>query len=168
MSSPRIALAAFLLVAFAPPALAQEVVFVVRHAERADTAAPGMSKGIEDPPLSAEGEARAKRLAGMLRGADVKQVFASQFKRTQLTAQPLATAEHLEITIVTAKDIDALVQKLRTAKGASLVVGHSDTVPQILKALGAKDDVKISDNEYDNLFVVVNADGETRLVKLRF
>lgn len=167
MTSRRIALAAFLLLAFAPLALAQHVVFVVRHAERADAGVAGM-KGMEDPPLSAEGEARAQRLAGMLRSADVKQVFASQFKRTQLTAQPLATAEHLEIATITAKDIDALVQRLSAATGASLVVGHSDTVPQILRALGAKDDVKISDNEYDNLFVVVRTGGEANLIRLRF
>lgn len=165
MTSRRFALAVFLLMTVASLASAQDVVFVVRHAERADA---GMKQGMEDPPLSAAGEERAKRLAMMLRSADIKQVFASQFKRTQLTAGPLAAQQHLEITTVTAKDIDALVQKLSTAKGASLVVGHSDTVPHVLKALGARDEVKISDQEYDNLFVVVRVGGETKLVKLRF
>ncbi|MGE5813894.1 MAG: phosphoglycerate mutase family protein [Acidobacteriota bacterium] len=165
MTSRRFALAVLLLLVSAPLVAAQDVVFVVRHAERADA---GMKQGTEDPPLSAEGQARAKRLASMLRSADIKQVFASQFKRTQETAQPLAAAEHLKITTVTAKDVDALVQQLSAASGASLVVGHSDTLPKILKALGAKDDVSISENEYDNLFVVVRAGGEMKLVKLRF
>jgi phosphohistidine phosphatase SixA len=165
MTSRRVALAVLLLITVASLASAQDVVFVVRHAERADA---GMKQGMEDPPLSAVGEERAKRLAIILRSADIKQVFASQFKRTQLTAGPLATQEHLEITTVTAKDINALVQKLSTAKGASLVVGHSDTVPQVLQALGVNDDVKISDQEYDNLFVVVRVGGETKLIKLRF
>jgi len=165
MTSRRLALAVFLLLSFAPLALAQEVVFVVRHAERADA---GMMKGMDDPPLSPEGEARARTLARMLRNAGVNHVFATPFKRTQQTAQPLAAAEHVDLTIVPAKDIDALVQKLSGAGGTSLVVGHSDTVAGILHALGVKEDVKISDNEYDNLFVVVKAGGETTLVKLRF
>jgi phosphohistidine phosphatase SixA len=165
MTSRRVALAVLLLFLSAPFVAAQDVVFVVRHAERADG---GMKKGMEDPPLSAEGQARATKLAAMLRSADIKHVFASQFKRTQQTAQPLAAAEHLEVTAVPAKDVNALVQQLLAAKGASLVVGHSDTVPEILKALGAKDDVSISDNEYDNLFVVVKVGGETKLIKLRF
>jgi phosphohistidine phosphatase SixA len=165
MTSRRIALPVTLLLLFAPLVAAQDVVFVVRHAERADA---GMMKGMEDPPLSAEGQERANRLAAMLRSADITHVFATQFKRTQMTAQPLATAEHLDVTTVTAKDIDALVQQLAAAKGPSLVVGHSDTVPKILKALGARDDVSIGENEYDNLFLVVKVGGETKLVKLRF
>ena len=165
MATRRFVLALVLLLLPAPFASAQDVVFVVRHAERADA---GMQNGMEDPPLSAEGEARAKRLASILRSADIKHVFATQFKRTQMTAQPLATAEHLDVTTVTAKDIDALLQQLADAKGASLVVGHSDTVPKILKALGAKDDVNIPDNEYDNLFVIVKSGADTTLVKLRF
>ena len=104
----------------------------------------------------------------MLRSADVEHVFASQFKRTQKTAQPLAAAEHLETTVVTAKDIDALTKQLSATKGASLVVGHSDTVGDIIKALGVKEEVTISDDEYDNLFVVVKIQGEARLVRLRF
>ncbi len=127
-----------------------------------------MQAGMEDPPLSPAGEARAETLARMLRSAGVTRVFASQFKRTQQTARPLAEAEHLEVMIVTAKDIDTLVRKLADAKDAALVVGHSDTVPEILRALGVKEPIKISDTEYDNLFVVVRLGGEGKLVRLRF
>jgi phosphohistidine phosphatase SixA len=144
---------------------AQDVVFVVRHAERADA---GMQKGMDDPPLSASGAARAAALARMLRSAHIERVFATEFRRTQQTAEPLAKAEHVDVTIVTAKDVDALVQKLTAGKGATLVVGHSDTVPRILKTLGVKDNVKISDDEYDNLFVVIRSAGEATLVRLRF
>lgn len=165
MTRRRIVLSSFLVLALATTATAQDVVFVVRHAERADA---GMKDGMKDPPLSHEGEARARRLASMLRSAEVEHVFASQFKRTQETAQPLAAAEDLETTVVTAKDIDALAKQLSATKGASLVVGHSDTVGDIIKALGVKEEVTISDDEYDNLFVVVRTRGEARLVRLRF
>jgi phosphohistidine phosphatase SixA len=165
MTRRRLPLALVLLIAVAPTAAAQDVVFVVRHAERADD---GMQKGVKDPPLSAAGDARAQALARMLRGADVRHVFATEFKRTQQTAEPLAAAGHVAVTTIAAKDIDGLVQKLSGITGAALVVGHSDTVPDILHALGVKEDVRISDDEYDNLFIVVRGGGEARLIKLRF
>jgi phosphohistidine phosphatase SixA len=165
MTHRRIVLSSCLVLALTTTVTAQDVVFVVRHAERADA---GMKGGMKDPPLSPEGEARARRLASMLRSADVEHVFASQFKRTQQTAQPLAAAEHIETTVVTAKDIDALTKQLSATKGASLVVGHSDTVGDIIKALGVREEVTISDDDYDNLFVVVRVGGEAKLVRLRF
>src|SRR5262245_18994088 len=80
-----IALAAVVL--FMPAVtFAQKLVFVVRHAERADAGMQAQT----DPPLSAAGEARAQKLAAMLADAGVENIFATQFKRTQDTAKPLA------------------------------------------------------------------------------
>jgi broad specificity phosphatase PhoE len=80
-----IALAAVVL--FMPRSrLRRKLVFVVRHAERADA---GM-QAQNDPPLSAAGEARAQKLAAMLADSGVKDIFATEFKRTQDTAKPLA------------------------------------------------------------------------------
>ena len=77
------------LAAICVPAVAsaQRLIFVVRHAERADA---GMTAQT-DPPLSAIGEARSSKLAGMLADAGVKDIFVTEFKRTQDTAKPLAS-----------------------------------------------------------------------------
>jgi hypothetical protein len=67
------------------------------------------------------------------------------------------------------KDPDPLVEQVRRLKGNVLIVGHSNTVPELLKKLGIKDAITIADTEYDNLFVVVRPDvGEPTLISLRY
>jgi len=151
----------------APSAVyAQKLVFLVRHAERADAASPQM-QGQADPPLSAAGEARAAKLAGMLADAGIKAIIVTEYRRTQDTARPLATKLGLTAQRVSARETGALVAKLRSehADEIVLVVGHSNTVPDIIKSLGGPD-VKISDDDYDNLFIVVPGAGTT--TRLRF
>jgi broad specificity phosphatase PhoE len=133
-------------------ASAQEAVFVVRHAERQDDT--------KDSPLSPEGRARAARLADLLRDARITAVFVTQFQRTQQTAQPLADRLKLTPQQTLAGENKAVVEKVRAAGSHArvLVVGHGDTVPEILKALGCEDAVAIAKDEYDNLFVVVGGD----------
>jgi broad specificity phosphatase PhoE len=134
---------------------AQKLIFVVRHAERADS---GMQVQT-DPPLSAAGEARAQKLAAMLADAGVKDIFATEFRRTQDTAKPLAMKTGVVVEQVGSKDTALLMAKIKShPNDVVLVVGHSNTLPAILKAI-AGIDVAISDNEYDNLFVVVPATG---------
>ena len=97
-------------------------VFLVRHAEKASTAA--------DAPLSPEGEKRAECLAATLKDAGIKQIYVTDVTRTQQTAAPLAKALKIKPTILPAKDPNALIKNLAyTGGGNILVVGHSDTVP---------------------------------------
>jgi broad specificity phosphatase PhoE len=137
----------------------QQLVYLVRHAERADQAAPGgQMQAQTDPLLSAAGEARANKLAAMLKDAGITAIFATEYHRTQDTAQPLAAALGMEAVPNPARDTDGLVARLRAehAGGVVLLVGHSNTVPAIIKALGGPD-VTIGDMEYDNLFIFVPA-----------
>lgn len=161
-----------LIVCTATAAAAQQVIYVVRHAERADSApaaGQAMTAPANDPPLSAAGHARAARLAAMLRSADIWQVLATEFQRTRQTGAPLAKALNLEVTTSPAREPDALLARIREAKGNVLVVGHSNTVPELLKRLGVKDPITIPESEYDNLFIVTRpASGEPILVRLRF
>ena len=112
-----------------------------------------------DPPLSTEGEARAQKLAAMLADAGVKDIFATEFKRTQDTAKPLAMKTGVAVERIGSTDTALLVAKIKShPNDVVLVVGHSNTLPAILKALAGVD-VSIADNEYDNLFIVVPATG---------
>jgi broad specificity phosphatase PhoE len=136
-------------------AFAQKLVFVVRHAERADAGMPAQT----DPPLSLAGEARALKLAAMLADAGVKDIFATELKRTQDTAKPIAIETGVVVEEVASKDTALLIAKIKShPNDVVLVVGHSNTLPTILKALAGVD-VTIAENEYDNLFVVVPATG---------
>ncbi|HEU0274927.1 MAG TPA: histidine phosphatase family protein [Candidatus Udaeobacter sp.] len=125
----------------------QSTVFIVRHAEKADNS--------KDAELSGAGRARAQALANLLRDSKISVIYATEFKRTQETAAPLARALGLTITPLPAGDQAALVEKLRTSTANSLVVGHGNTIPGIIKSLGIAEPVNIPDSDYDNLFVVV-------------
>jgi 2,3-bisphosphoglycerate-dependent phosphoglycerate mutase len=139
-------------------AAAQSTIFIVRHAEKAQG---------EDPDLSEPGRARAESLANLLKDAGIAAIFTSEVKRTKQTAAPLARALHLEPITIAAKDRDSLIAKLKASSGNILVVGHSNTIPDLIKSLGITTPVTIADNDYDNLFVLV-LDEKPRLLRLHF
>ena len=144
----------FVACMFALPAAAQQTVFLVRHAERADSS-PGTSPTMAaDPDLSEAGRARAEHLAEALKDAKITAIFATEFKRTQQTAAPLAKALGLTVKVLSSNSEASLIADLKAAKGNVLVVGHSNTVPEIIKRLGVTTAVSIGDNDFDNLFVV--------------
>lgn len=135
-------------------AAAQDVVILTRHAERADGQA---TMGAADPLLSEAGQARAQKLAAMLADANVSAIFTTEFHRTKDTAAPLAAKLKVTSEVVAAAQATALLDKIKASTDKTvLVVGHSNTVPAIIKALGGPD-VTIGDNEYDNLFFYVPA-----------
>lgn len=143
------------------PALAsaQKMVILTRHAERADGQATMStpSGAPADPKLSAAGAARAQKLATMLADAGIAAMFTTEFARTKDTAAPLAAALKQTPAVVAAAQTAALIDQIKThANDTVFVVGHSNTVPAIIKALGGPD-VTIGDAEYDNLFIYVPA-----------
>ena len=147
-------LALLVAVLLATPAAAQQTVFLVRHAERADTS-PGVSPTMAaDPDLSEAGRARAESLASALKDARITAIYATEFKRTQQTAAPLAKVLGLTVKVVTSKSAADLLKQLKAEKGNVLVVGHSNTVPEVIKALGVATPVTIGDDEFDNMFLV--------------
>jgi phosphohistidine phosphatase SixA len=138
-------------------------VIVVRHAERAG----GMGA---DVGLSEVGQCRAEMLARMLADTGVKHIYTSEVTRTQQTAEPLAKRLTIQPEVVSAKDLDGLLRKLRTGVpgGIALVVGHSNTVPEIIGRLGGAVP-PIGDNEYDRLLIVTLIGGkQTRVVTLHY
>ena len=151
-----------LLLCGANVAAGQSSIFVVRHAEKAVTGA-----GDKDPDLSDAGRARAESLAAILRDAQITAVFATEYKRTQQTAQPIADRADIKLTIVPANDTAALIAKLKETRGNCLLVGHSNTLPDILKALGTPISFTIEDPEYDNLFVV-HTGAQPQLIRLHY
>ncbi len=145
-------------VAAAWPAWSQQTVIVVRHAERLDST--------PDPGLSAEGAARAEKLAALLANAGVQTIYSSQYQRCLQTTAPLAKRLGLTPVMVPAKDTDALIAKIRShdKNETVLVVGHSNTVPAILKALGYTANLTIAEDEHNNLFVLTPREGTTPAV----
>jgi broad specificity phosphatase PhoE len=154
-----VALVAVASLAFgAPPAAApgKGIFLLVRHAERVQAAMN------DDAPLTDAGRARAQKLAGTLAKAGIDAIYVTRFQRTKDTAQPLADA--LRLTPIVKSDTDDLVADLKQhVNDTVLVVGHSDTVPDVIKAFGGPS-VTIGDDDFGDLFVLVPATGAlTRL-----
>ena len=159
-----------LLLFTALPAFAQEraptTVILVRHAEKA--AAPA-----DDPALTEAGQARAQALMAIARDAGVTAIVTTQFARTRETARP--TAEALQITpdVVRAGGAQHAQEVARAvmahAGGVVLVVGHSNTVPAIIAALGAPQPPPICDSSYDDVYLLtVRASGPARVIHARY
>jgi phosphohistidine phosphatase SixA len=149
-------------------------VFLVRHAENAAEPRP-------DPPLLETGVARAELLARILAKSGIKNIYTSQFLRTKATGEPLAKQlgfASVPITLklsaanpreISAESIQELVDKIfQTPGDNALVIGHSNSVPAVIKALGGEVS-PIGEKEYDNLFVVtVYGKGKASVTQLKY
>jgi broad specificity phosphatase PhoE len=120
-------LLALLFVLSASPALAAapdttlvSTVILVRHAEKNEHPPGG------DAGLATKGLVRARELARVLEGARVRAVYASQYGRTRLTAEPLAAAIGDSVRTYDAKHLDALAARVRKEGqgGTVVLVGH--------------------------------------------
>jgi phosphohistidine phosphatase SixA len=165
--SRRLAFAVLALTLFSGSAFAQQSVFLVRHAERADAKAAASPAMKADPDLSEIGRARAETLAAMLIDAKIAAIISTEYKRTQQTAAPLAKALGLAVTTIKANESENVVQAVRSTAGNVLIIGHSNTIPEIIKALGAAPPDPIGDNDYDNLYVLTAGTPPT-VVRLHF
>ena len=143
---------ALLALVILPLSAAQQAIILVRHAEKIADDMNG-----RDVPLSKAGLDRARLLAEMLRDSGITAIYASDAVRTRSTALPLAKELRLSIKSLDQHDPQGAVRRLRTenANDVVLIVGHSDTLPGLLDALGYRREVRIHSNDYSNLLVVI-------------
>ena len=162
----RLACAA-LIAAIAGAAAQAQTVVIVRHGEKADQSA--------DPVLSQAGVDRAAALASSLAGARVSAVLTSSLQRTRLTGQPAAAAAGVLVNPIGMEGggpahvarVAAAVR--RAAPGATvLVVGHSNTVPEIARALGDADPQVLTDCDYDRMTVIQLGKGRPKVMHGRY
>ncbi len=148
---------------------ATTTVIFVRHAEKALDSA-------DNPSLSEAGRARAAELARQLSEADViagvDAIYATPFHRTEETAAPLAAALDIPVSSYPAEsgatNMDEIV---RRHKGkVILVVGHSNTLPELIANMGASKKVPpIAEDEFDNIYIVsIPWFGKTKTIRLRY
>lgn len=131
----------------ASPALAQDPpIYVTRHY---DTPA-----GERDPDLLAQGKARAQALARWFKGKKLKAIYVSDFKRTRQTAAPLATERGIVPEVYDPRDTPAVVARARAARAPILIVGHSNTVPDIVQQLGGERPADLQHEDFGDVWTV--------------
>ena len=156
-----------------PPAAASAAAtfVIVRHAEKA-------TDGTRDPSLSQAGHARAQALARLLSDAPVRAAYATQYRRTQQTAAPTAKAHGISVTTyeatLPAAQFAAQLRASHATAGRTtattvLVVGHSNTVPDIAAALSGQHIEAMPESEFDRLYRIrIDADGKASLLSERY
>jgi len=127
-----------------PLALSHSV-FVVRHLQKGDGA---------DPSLSAEGAANAHHLAAMLKHKGVVAIFATPTRRAMETGQPLAKSLGITVTPYDPSNPAALAAKVAAAGGPVLIVGHSNTVPELVRMFGGARPAPLSEQDFGTLYDV--------------
>ncbi len=144
----RLLIPLLLFAALLSTALAAPTIFLVRHAEKATTG------DLKNPDLSEVGRTRADALAAMLKDADITAVYVTELNRSRQTADPFARAAGLNPIVISARETGQLIAQLRKTKGHSLVVAHSNTIPEILRAFGLAEPPQINEPDFDNLFLI--------------
>lgn len=133
------------------------IIYVTRHGEKAAG---------KDPELTAQGQARARTIATILRKAGIRHVFSTKTNRTQQTAQPLATEAGLEVQLYDPAKPAVVIDKIKALSGPTLLVGHSNTVPDLVRKLGGSA-VDMTEEEFDRLYqLIIAADGSVTTVLL--
>ena len=136
-------------------------IYLVRHAEK-------LNKEVESP-LSEDGKLRAQELTYIMRSKKIDDIYSSDYIRTKETVEPLGNALHKQIELykTDSSSLILLSNKLSAQRGKNfLIVGHSNTIPIMIKQLTNKT-VIIDDDEYDKLFKITFKDGKTQKIFLK-
>jgi broad specificity phosphatase PhoE len=133
-------------------------IYLVRHGEKLAG---------QDPELSPRGLERARHVAAILHRAGITAIYSTPTARTRQTAAPLAQQAGLTVQLYDPAAPKALVEKVRALSGAVLVVGHSNTLPELVRLFGGAPGADIADDEFDRLYQLLpGADGQVKTVLL--
>ena len=121
--------------------------YLVRHAEKQES-------DDSDPGLTVAGNYRSEQLANWLHDKDIKRIWSSDYKRTRDTAVPFLSEQGLELALYDPRDLPELAKKLLENKESALVVGHSNTTPDLTRLLCQCVINNMDESEYDLLFIV--------------
>jgi broad specificity phosphatase PhoE len=134
-------------------------IYLVRHAEKAS--------GGKDPDLTAQGQARAQNIATILHKTGIANIFSTPYKRTMQTAQALAQRSGVPVQVYDPAAPKLLVDRVKSLTGAVLVVGHSNTLTELVRLFGGAPGADIPETEYDRLYqLVVDSSGAIHTVLL--
>ncbi len=136
-------------------------VILVRHAERLNDT--------DTTSLSEAGIVRATALAYAVSAAGIQTIYVSEKARTFQTASPAASQFGVTPIPITANEIKQYVDSVKAHRGENiLIVGHSDTLPLIMRKLGVSNPPTIGRTEFDDLFVVSVFRFRTTMAHLKY
>lgn len=123
----------------------EKTIFVIRHLHKAQG---------EDPSLTSEGAAAAERLADLLADEGIVATYATPTRRARETAAPLSQRIGVAITEYDARNPAALIASVASIDGSVLVVGHSNTVPDLVERFGGYPRPQLTEDDYGTVFAI--------------
>jgi broad specificity phosphatase PhoE len=151
------ALAATLLALAPLPAGAADTVYVMRHLQKGQG---------DDPSLTPQGASGAAEVAALLARAPIAAVFATATRRAQETGGPLAAKRGLVVTTYDPREPQKLAAAVARTSGAVLVVGHSNTVPELVALFGGERPAALGDDDYGTIYVVTTGSAKVAQMHL--
>ncbi|HEX8467939.1 MAG TPA: phosphoglycerate mutase family protein [Allosphingosinicella sp.] len=130
--------------------------YVVRHLQKAEG---------QDPALSAEGARNAERLATWFNKDRPAAIYVSTTRRARDTAAPLAARLGIAVKDYDPRDTPGLLARVKAEAGTVLIVGHSNTVPEIVARLGGSRPADLAETDYGDIFRV-RRDGTVKRLRL--
>jgi broad specificity phosphatase PhoE len=142
--------------------------YIVRHAEKETSTAVAYAT-TSDVPLSKAGERRAEALRDSLMNEGITHIFSTNYMRTRSTAHPLSDADHVPIETYDPKDPNFLA-KLKSLEGKVLIVGHSNTVDDLVNELAGVKEISgdLPDTQYGDLFIITKKGNKISCEKKHF
>ena len=148
-------------VLFLQPCLANEnfSLYLVRHAEK--------EANSKNPPLTQCGKARARQLAELLSTTQIKSIYSTRYQRTLSTAAPLSNKLNIAIKNYNPKQLAQFALQLKQTRKNTLIVGHSNTTPELVQLLSDQQVEPINEENYQNLYQLQFIAGSSQLTILK-
>lgn len=131
--------------ATAPAPADRQQIFIVRHMEKASG---------DDPSLTPQGAANAQALARQLAGSAIASIYATATRRAQQSAAPLSAMTNVPIAVYDPRAPAELVEWINRSGRNALIVGHSNTVPELVERLGGTRPAPLSESDYGTVYRV--------------
>ncbi len=129
--------------------------YVVRHLHT--------PAGERDPDLTAEGLRQAQALGEWFNASPPRAIYVTDYKRTRQTAAPLAAKLGLTPIVYDPGDTPGLIARVRSGPLPALVVGHSNTVPDIVEQLGGTRPEPLVHEDFGDIWVIGPAEATRKL-----
>ncbi len=145
-------------------------IYIVRHAEK-ETSNTSSQMTATDPQLSEAGKVRAIVLRDELKKKHIEHIFSTGTIRTISTAKPLSEQIGIPVRLYNSRDsLDYFISTVKALKGNVLIVGHSNTVDEVVNKLCGETRIArdLAETEYDNLFIVKLKKGKATFTRKKY
>ena len=138
------------------------VYYCIRHAEK-DRSNPAN----KNPNLTSQGKQRAQKWARVLENVSFDAVYSTDYNRTRQTAAPTAEKQGLKLKSYDPRDLYNESFQNCTKGQTVLVVGHSNTVPELISGLGGPE-LGLLEGHSDLFFLDLKESSDTSFLRINF